>query len=100
MRRERMSDKRADLVQQRERADARRARAQAAVLDLDRAIALEDALDTLEQGHVVDFIGGRGETRRSLCGTVLGVDWAGKDFVAKVFVGDGLGAEIKTVRRG
>lgn len=54
--------------------------------------------DSIETGDTVTFDFGRGDTKKSLTGTVLGMKDDSNGRWIKVQIGDGFDAETKTIR--
>lgn len=66
--------------------------------ELRASIALADAVQSIDTHDVVVFTFGRKQNRTTQTGTVLGVQEGEKGRRIRVFVGQGVDADIKTVR--
>jgi hypothetical protein len=69
----------------------------AKLAELEAAAAAGNAMANLASGDVIEFLFGRGETRKQRAGVVLGVAETDKGKKIKVQTGEGFDAEILVI---
>ncbi|WP_155754006.1 hypothetical protein [Burkholderia vietnamiensis] len=69
----------------------------AKLAEMEAAAAAGSAMDKLASGDVIEFMFGRGETRKQRAGVVLGIADTDKGKRIKVQTGEGFDAEILVI---